>query len=277
MRYVRYLGLDLREGWRCLGRWYGAAVGMFLLVVGALRLMAGVPFAELSLGDYLVAFTSGMKEQVYTASEPFRFPAMWAAVFLFAAYLTLWFPHRDLAGMGARVLVVGGSKRSWWLAKCTWTVLAVLLFWVMAWAVVLGWTALSGGVLSLSTLEKLPEVLQMRITGVPFDPAALALFLFVGVPVATCALCLLQLAVSFATGPLVGYAASVSVLLLSAFTVSPWLIGNAMMAARCADLVFAGVSVADGLVACTVVALCSVAVGGALFCRGDVLGGKELS
>ena len=277
MRYARYLGLDVREGWRCLARWYGAAVGLFLLVIGALRLMAGAPFAELSLGDYLVAYTSGMKEQVYTASEPFRFPAMWAAVFLFAAYLTLWFPHRDLAGMGSHVLVAGGSRWAWWLAKCTWTVLAVLLFWAVAWAVALGWTALSGGALSLSTLEKLPEVLQMRITGVPFDPAAMALFLFVGVPVATCALCLLQQAVAFAAGPLVGYAASVSVLLLSAFTVSPWLIGNAMMAARCSDLVFAGVSVADGLLACAVVAVASVVGGGVRFCHGDVLGRKELS
>ncbi|WP_165050327.1 MULTISPECIES: hypothetical protein [unclassified Adlercreutzia] len=276
MRYLCYLACDVREGCLCLWRWYVAAALLFLLLIGALRLMTGVPFSELALGDYLVSFASGVREQVYSAEEPFRFPARWAAVFMLVSCMTLWFPCRSRAKMGAHLMVVGGSRRAWWLAQCTWVVIAVLLFWLTAFAVALAWTLVSSGDLSLGIHERLPEVLQMRITGEPFDEAALSAFLFAGVPCATCSLCLLQLAVSFAAGPLAGYATTVSVLLLSAFCMRPWLIGNAMMAARCSDLVFAGVSVADGLVMSLVVLLLAVVVGGALFCRGDLLDRGDL-
>mgnify|MGYP007102610333 CR=1 FL=1 len=55
---------------------------------------------EVALGDYWMYLYGGMKEYIPTTGNPFQFPTMWIAVFLFSSFAVLNYPMKDLQKHG---------------------------------------------------------------------------------------------------------------------------------------------------------------------------------
>ncbi|MFR5557302.1 MAG: hypothetical protein ACLTKE_11125 [Coprococcus sp.] len=45
----------------------------------------------------------GMKEYIPTTGNPFQFPTMWIAIFLFSSFAVLNYPMKDLQNMGTQI------------------------------------------------------------------------------------------------------------------------------------------------------------------------------
>lgn len=271
MKFIRCFVFDLREGWTALWRWYIATAVLFSLLTLSLHLgSAGRMEGPFSLGDYLVSYMAGMKSYFFTPEEPFRFPVAWGATLMFVAYLTLWYPYHDLMGMGKQVMVSVGSRWAWWFAKCAWVVCSVGLFWAIGCMTAGVWTLLSGGSFSLNISGALPDILDFRLADVASASHDLEMFLFIGIPGALVALCLVQLMASLLLRPVMSYALTLSLLMLSLFYQSPWLIGNELMAARSMSLLLEGVPVLGGIVVSATLSTASVVVGGLLFSWIDI-------
>lgn len=278
MRFFRCFKLDMQQGFSALWRSYLATTGLFFLLVLALHLdAAGRMTGPFSLGDYLVSFVAGSKTYSFSPEEPFRFPIAWAALLMLGAYATLWYPYRDLMGMGKHLMVSMGSKWTWWLSKCAWVVCSVVLFCLIGLVVACVCTVVLGGSLSLDVSGPLPSILDFNLADVAYAPQGVGLFLFVAVPVALVALCLVQLTASLLLRPVLGYAVTMALLLLSLFYENPWLLGNELMAARSTSLLIEGIPPLSGLVVSATFAVLAVVLGGMLFSWMDILAKEGFS
>lgn len=279
MRFLRLFLVDVREGFVSLWRWYAVSIVFFVLCIVALYLQAAsfrYDAISFSLGDYLVSFVAGMSPFDPNLGEPFHLPITWIVLFLLVSYLTLWYPYRDLMGAGKQIMVVGGSRWAWWLAKCAWIATTVTAFFLIALFVAATWTLVSGGDFSLHTSAHLPELMDfICISGLEVSYDAHACL--VAIPAATIALCLVQLLLSLVIRPPLSYVATLAMLFVSAFYYNPWLIGNYLMAARSSSMMPNGLSAEHGVMLAGVLALTVVVGGGMVLSRKDILNKEELS
>lgn len=278
MRLLRCYALDMKEGWMALWRWYIFSAFLFSLIILSLYLdAAGHMDGKFSFGDYLVSFVAGSKSFFLSYEEPFRFPIAWGVMLMLVAYITLWYPYRDLMGMGKQVLITLGSRWTWWLSKCLWVVSNAILFWLIGCSIAFIFTLISGGSLSLEISEALPEILGFRLADVAPNTQNIEIFLFISIPCALASLCLVQLTTSFLFRPVIGYAITMSLLLLSLFYQNPLLIGNELMAARSTSLLLDGIPVLGGVVITLTIAAIACASGGLLFSWTDILDKEDYS
>lgn len=269
---MRLLLVDLAEGFRSLWQWYMGAVVLFAVVSSSLVLQAlalGMPLTGLSIGDFLLYYFAGTSQFFAFGGDPFRLPAIWAFVCLFALYLVLWYPYRDLLGFGRAAVVVGGSRWRWWLVKCVWVVVAIAVFCLCAFVVAVASSLLVGGYLALSISEEMPFLLGLRESQLAEPPYLMGPSIAV-VAASLIALALFQLFLSLVVGPVASFACLISILFLSAFYFNPLLIGNSMMLARSDCLMEGGVSFFTGIGIAASLAGASIAVGGLLFSRMDI-------
>ena len=89
------------------------------------------------------------------------------------------------------------------------------------------------------------------------------------------ALCLVQLVVSLLAGPLPAFGVSISIIVLSSWTVHPALLGNYLMVTRMAEVRNVGVDVGVGVALSVALMVVCVVGGGLAFSRMDILGGER--
>lgn len=269
---MRFLLVDLAEGFRSLWRWYIGAMVLLAAASASLVLQAlalDMPLASLSVGDFLLYYFAGTSQFFAFGGDPFRLPVIWAFVCLFALYLVLWYPYRDLLGFGRVAVVAGGSRWRWWFAKCAWVIVAIAAFCLCTFVVSAISSLLVGGRPSLTASEEMPFLLGLRESQLA-DPPYLIIPSIAVIFVSLAALALFQLLLSLITGPVISFACSISILFLSAFYFDPLLIGNSMMLARSDCLMEGGISASAGMRIAISLAGVSVLVGGFLFSRMDI-------
>lgn len=271
----RALLLDLRLGFSTSTRWY-ALTALFALCSIELAVAGsdffGIERASLTWADHLALFVGGCEPYVFRQGLIFVPPAGWLLGLLLLAYMTLGYPYRDLMGFGQHALM-RTSRASWWLSKCAWIVLTVLVYWAIVVAAATTITVLDGAPFSLrltqgafATVTGLANVPPGGIGALPFFAGALGM---------SAALCLAQMTLAFIVRPSVAFGCTAALLVVSAHTMHPALLGNYLMLARLGGAVPGGVSPLVGLGVAAVLALASV-VGGLFFFRRTDLVAKEL-
>ena len=239
-------------------------IGFSWLVAKAL----GYGALSFSFGDSLAACAGGISIFDPERDLRFRFPAAWILMLLTIAYVTLSYPYRDLMGFGRSVLVASGQRRSWWLSKCAWVVAASLASCAVVAMVALAAPAVMGGAMSMRMGPEVPHALLFESA----PDASLELLPFV---LSCCcmmvALCLMQLALSLVVRPVLGFCATASLLLGSAYAFLPALPGNYLMVARTSAVIAEGTDPLVGVGLAVVVAVASVVLGGIYFSRMDCL------
>ena len=234
-----------------------------------------------SFADYIAACVGGIETRLPRDADSFRLPAGWLCLCGLMAYIALDYPVRDLRGIGAHVVVASGSRWCWWFSKCLWVFVACCASWLIVLASCALWATFAGSGLtshgSLYLSPGVPSLLGFQAPFVSAGKANIAGFVAV-LPVVLAAVCTMQLALSIAFAPLVGFAAVIAVLLLSALHANGVLLGNYLMLARSKLVSSAGVSCEAGLIwAFAVIALFTV-LGGIAYARRDIYGrGADVS
>lgn len=223
-----------------------------------------------SFGDYLINLVAGSAIHHLNAEEPFFFPGLWLLLFLLLAYITLSYPSQALKKSGTLLLVEAQSRWVWWLSKCIWLALSVVVFFLVALAGAFVWTLIDGGSFSFKITGITPLVLLFgKITNIP-DSWSMGVSFYAGVVVISVVLCLAQMLLSLVIKPLVSYLCVIGFLLLCSFyTLSP-LIANFLMAARSSVFFADGMNAQSGLIIGCVLMVALIVGGGVYFKHKDV-------
>lgn len=277
MRTINLIVLDVRNG--IVASWQRGvvAVALFLLMdVMLYRLpeILGEQAVSFSLGDYFVNTFAGVKEFFPELNQPIILPFAWLAIILLILYFTLNYPYKDLEGIGKHILILSGGRRRWWVAKCFWVCLNVLLYFLIWLAVAVFWVLMTKGNFDFAVSPELPAILGFEQRIVIQPPWNVSEVITTTVLVVI-ALCLLQMLVSLCTRPVLAFMVSITILLFSTYFTSPFLMGNYLMAARSQTFVFFGVNWASGALASIGIMLIVVVLGGWLFGRMDIRGRED--
>jgi len=195
---------DIRGG--VLAFWKRGVVvgGLFLLLNAALYQNAAfseLGIESLSLGDYFISTFAGINGFYYLDEKAFIVPVRWLAIILPILYYTLNYPYNHLPGIGKHVLVLLENRWNWWLTKCFWVFLSVLLYFLIGLVVTIVWVLLTNGTLTLDVSPGVPALLG-------FDPEILlqppwATIEFIAITfLMILALCQLQMALALVIKPI---------------------------------------------------------------------------
>ena len=276
------LVVDVRFGARdVVGRFFLAGLLMLILVCLFRFLALGNDGIFLDVGfiDCFACLFGGMSEYDPYYDKSFNVPASWLCVCLMGAFVVLSYPTRNLESIGIKQCIAAHGRWCWWISKCIWTVACTFFYWLLSIAVsmVTSGTWFWGEGLALSAAT--PELLGFFAAGdcVAFEGSQELLHFVVGVPFVLSALNLIQLALSVNTNPLVAFAVTAATLIIAAFYLDSFLLGNYLMLARSELVIHDGVNAVCGIVLSLVVGASAVYMGGRAFDRHDLLGKERYS
>lgn len=96
--------------------------------------------------------------------QAFVFPVVWLLIFLYAAFVTLNYPYRDLLEDGTQVMIRVKDRKSWWLSKCFWIFLSTIIYFVLLYFAVLAFCLLENIDISLHYASSVnEEILNMQL------------------------------------------------------------------------------------------------------------------
>lgn len=219
-------------------------------------------------GDMALYAFRGMNVYIPSPGTSFEIPVVWLLINLYLAYIIGNYPIKDIHGYGQQILLRSRKRGQWWVGKCVWNILSVVVYYGLGWLTLAAATLLTGGRLSLQvTPELLGPILQIQQA-----PTARLILSAALLPVAySVSLSCLQMMVMMMLKPIGGYVAATCVTAASAYFYTPFLIGNGSMLLR-SDLVMEnGISLTVSLVSCLAVGLFSLLTGYFYFRRSDIL------
>ena len=277
--FARLIMRDIRDGLRqAAGRIVVLLVGVNVLCYLLFTLVASgnTVVDSLSFADYVASCVGGINVYIPRDGDAFKLPAGWLCLCAGIAYIALDYPSRDLTGMGAQAMIAAGGRVPWWTAKCVWVAFVCAVVWMGVLLVCLFWTLTLGGGFGPGMFELTPGVPVLLGFDAPLAlvsdmSSGLAWFLVV-FPLVMAAVCLLQAVLSVAIAPIVGFVATVAILLASAPVLNPALLGNYLMLARCDCVSAAGLSPVCGLVAAAVLSSGAIAAGALCCSKRDIYG-----
>lgn len=223
----------------------------------------------MNLGDYIMYYLSGISEYIPNKNTPFPLPFLWMFQSLGCCYFCLHYPLEDLRSTGKHRLILCGNRCTWWISKCVWTCVNVLVYYITAYISSL----LVGAVVGVSFSGTITEytIYLLRLTGnmniAPYDGT----LQFLIIPLVLCSICILQMLLSLIIKPIYSFIAIATYLLASAYFKTPLLIGNFAMLARSSLIDVNGFSVKTVLFVTLSVMITSIICGNIIFMRKDVL------
>ncbi|MEG1426298.1 MAG: hypothetical protein RSC76_01280 [Oscillospiraceae bacterium] len=228
-----------------------------------------------SLGDFLLFFFGGCDKYVFTPGRPFLFPAQWILLILFSAYLNLQYASDNLYGVGVHALIHSKSRGLWWLSKSVCVAVGMIIYFLFGILTTVVACFVLGGTPSLeihpSVMQTLLEIFSMQMR----NPLGDMLITYLLVCTVVLALCQLQIFLSILVNPMVSFMIIAAILLLSAYFVTPFLIGNFAMPVRSGQFLMEGLNPAAGFIFAAGIFVVSL-LGGWAYCRHmDILGKDE--
>lgn len=275
MKYFKFLRFDLREGIWKKYKSYLALACLILIAFLDIQTKAEAVGNKLTLGEYMFCIYGGIKRYVPTMGDPFKVPYLWLLNHLLILYFTLNYTPTDLNGFGQQTIYRSGGRLTWWFSKCSWQIIASVMYYAVSWLCLGALTALNG---ISSSLEITPTVFIYVPPGsgmVPFDRLNLALELLLLPLLTTVSLGMLQLTLSIIIKPQVAYIASAAILIMSSHTQSPLLLGNYAMAVRSDRIITEGMNASAGIVSMIALSVICAALGALKFRKYDILCKEE--
>ncbi|MCI8554864.1 MAG: hypothetical protein HFJ80_07975 [Clostridiales bacterium] len=224
---------------------------------------------RVSLADLVILLFQGMPPFDPSTGDRFEIPATWLFVNLYTAFLIGGYTQNDLHGCGQMLLLRSKRRGQWWLGKCVWAAALVLSVYLLAYGGVL-LAGLAAGALSPAPTPALH--VQMSSIGEEVFEGGRWVFLVMVMPFLTSlALSLLQMTLSFFLKPSFSFIGIASLLVVSAFFLSPACPGNYSMLLRSEAVLAGGIPLWWGAAADLLMIAASAAVGYRYFRHCDIL------
>lgn len=225
-----------------------------------------------TLADIILYMFEGVEE--YKPNERnVEIPVEYMMLNLYLMYIIGDYVVKDLLGYGKLILMRTQKKIYWWLAKCIWCVLNVILFYAIIYACMIGATLIFGNMSLEFTPEISKSICRMDLSQENFyvDTGRLLANAIILPVVTAVSMMLFQMTIGLIVMPVIGYVANVVVLVVSVFSMTPLLQGNAFMMMRNDVYLTGGINgIVSAVISC-MLALLSVVAGGIYFERMDIL------
>ena len=190
----------------------------------------GLVIGSHSAADLLLYIFRGMREYVPQADINFEIPITWLMVQLYIAYAIGNYASEDQGIYGQHFIVRSTKKSFWFISKCIYCSLTVIIYYALAYFIIILCTLITGNLtfrFSLDICSIMSEIDSSLITS---DKAIIHLIIL---PILTSlVLSLGQMVLSLYIKPILSFVFVVAYCSLSAYFESPLLIGNNSMILR---------------------------------------------
>lgn len=203
----------------------------------------------------------------------FELPVLWILFETYLLFILGKYPFGDMNNNhGISVLLRGNSRKRWYVSKCVWSVVVVILYHLVTYGTILIFGLVRGYKLTVDFVLPLDEI-AVEAYIIPRDiiSSSNLLILFIVPVVAAVAIACFQLMVSTFSSSTTGFVCSVIILVSSAFYMNKYLIGNMTMWLR-SDLFDSGeINFESSISLCLVVSIVCIVVGMIGFNNKDIL------
>lgn len=189
-----------------------------------------------TLGNYYAYIFGGVKPYEPQIYDFFKVPLLW----LLVNSLILYFPSKyiweDYEGVGINIIYRCQNRLLWWLSKNIYLIFTICLYLFLSWVLIFLFAFFSGAELSFTCSYYMLYIMDVGSEALPPDqwivgPAYMIMPLF------TCiAISCLQLVIGLISKPIYSYIISIIILISSAYSFHPLLIGNYAMGIRSANI-----------------------------------------
>ena len=220
------------------------------------------------ISDFIFYMLGGMKKYVPSRNRDFDIPVIWMTVQMILCSCVFSYPVRNLHdAVGSAAVVRSGSRCRWWLGKCIWAVQQVLI----AYICILAGCAVAAAITGNADMTLHPDI--FRVTeGVSLVASADILLCCIIFPVIyNVMISLAQVNLSLLLNPILSMVIVMAYHVMSAYTMTPALLGNISMMYRNNLLTAAGISPASGAFASFIVIVFSILAGMNYFKRYDIM------
>ena len=221
--------------------------------------------------DYMMYIYGGMDKYVPESGNSFIFPIRWMVVFLMISLIMLSYPYKDIQGFGRQIIIRTRGRTIWWLSKCVWNILSVLIYHSLIFSIAALFGIAAGSGISGEINKDLQyEVFQIAGDSALSDDTPWP-FVIILLPVLV-SLCisLLQMTLTLFFKPVFSFFVTAFLLISSSYFTSPYLIGNYAMSMRYDMVIKDGVCITAGLAVSFVLIIVSVGAGMIRFRRYDI-------
>jgi len=181
--------------------------------------------------DYLMNLFHGMKKYIPDGKTQFNIPVEWMAFHLLIAFSIGSYIMDDLEKCGINIIIRVRSRNKWIISKIIWNVLAVLSFYIIVYIGAMILALIKTGRLQLTLTQSVcSNILQFNNIDVG---QAKCLFAIIILPIlSSLAISQMQMFLSLIVKPIISFLIVASILILSAYSMTPYLIANLSMVQR---------------------------------------------
>ncbi len=274
MRYIKLLWFDIRRG--LLGKPLLFTIPVVVSLIAcfdlANRAEALNMYFNTGFADFIIYIYGGMDIYTPDLGNPFRFLVRWSAVFLSAAFITLNYPYNDMHTYGQQILIRTKGRTEWWLSKCSWNIISVLVYHGMIFLTVISFCIFAElNVTGAVNKELLYTVFQTAAYHMT-PGAAVWTFTMPLTPVfVSVGMNLMQMAAALFIKPVFGFLVTVFLMITSAYFTMPCFIGNYAMSMRLDVMITDGVNASAGILISAILAAAAIVIGIIRFNRYDII------
>lgn len=277
----RYIKADIDRGLKV--KWYIFAAIILLSAVRILlfdisinnRLSNLSMNNQLSVVDNFFYMFRGMKEYIFTGRDAFEISDAYLIMNIILAILIGIYPVKDSKGVGRLYMVKGKNRSLWWLSKCVWNVLTVVFFYISIYVGILAGTIIYELISHSDVWHYTLNIDMVRLIcnySVEGTDTHILLLYIIFMPVAaSIVLSYIQMLISFLAGQITGYIIVIIAACMSAYYMSPFAIGNGMMALRYVLLNPDGVKMSHVILISIVISFFVIFVGNIYFKKKDII------
>lgn len=247
-----------------------ALTGVFVLAFGwdaRMHLVENVPAP--SVLDLAVYMFQGMDEYVYVkGGPPFDIPISFLTLSFCFALFACYYAHREWKLRGTVYIPRYESKMYFWISKCIWCILQMILLYLMIFVILWGIAAAGGNISVLLSRETLACLRGLPLSGNSMDyiKYIFGLGLFTAI-----VLNQLQLTAQMIFSPVIGYILVIAIITSSAYFYRFYMPGNYYMLLRTALFCEDGITLQQASAVLSILWILLVLAGGIIVRRKDVL------
>lgn len=247
-----------------------ALTGVFVLAFGwdaRMHLAEGVPAP--SVLDLAVYMFQGMDEYVYVkGGPPFDIPISFLTLSFCFALFACYYAHREWKLRGTVYIPRYESKMYFWISKCIWCILQMILLYLMIFVILWGIAAAGGNISVLLSRETLAclKGLPLSENSMDYIKYIFGLGLFTAI-----VLNQIQLTAQMIFSPVIGYILVIAVITSSAYFYRFYMPGNYYMLLRTALFREGGITLQQASLVLGILWIVLVLLGAVIVRKKDVL------
>lgn len=247
-----------------------ALTGVFVLAFGwdaRMHLAENVPAP--SVLDLAVYMFQGMDEYVYVkGGPPFDIPISFLTLSFCFALFACYYAHREWKLRGTVYIPRYESKMYFWISKCIWCILQMILLYLMIFVILWGIAAAGGNISVLLSRENLAclKGLPLSENSMDYIKYIFGLGLFTAI-----VLNQIQLTAQMIFSPVIGYILVIAVITSSAYFYRFYMPGNYYMLLRTALFREDGITLQQASLVLGILWIVLVLIGAVIVRKKDVL------